>query len=724
MPSCSKSIGWKNEITSPSYIQQQVQVEQKNNSVGVFSFLHDMFSSELSASTDRYILPVVSEPRELDIPRTAFEGDAYGSFFYFLDTEDFRVFRLDLETGEVTVFTDEVENPRLVCTDSDGVYVYDYGAKEVIYFDFEGNRTASVPIPVEPHGGDGYDSKFYAVSLDHYDGLLLLAVRDGLWTLADGGKEWKQTDLVLLVHEKIARSVIVSRSRLLVYIECMTPQGTVQDRLIGIDTDGKNETVLSKDSNQEIAINENRVFRVSARGCRLYEINGDNEIYIRGLSGEGHKFHLASHIAVSGNSLLIFWHASGRVTLLPLYEFDTVRILAPESERERADTMVNASSRVSAQYQTYDDESYIEKLAASLLSGSDDFEIALVKGKAEDVTTLLTSVLTNRQYVDLNQNGTLKDHLDAAYPGIREMLDVNGKTAVIPILFEQVFYGFNTTAQNSFALPPSAWTAEDLAAFGDTVRGSGYSIFADDVSQNAKAVLSMATAAVQANADMLKDNIGAEAEAALNDLFTNLEKLRTDGCLFSSAPLFESVGQGVFEPYGVTAESLNTSLALLPAAVSHTPRADPKSKPITTGKQPLTVVEFLFVNPNSERADLALQFLAEMTSEENRYNADIWGSPLWPGLTEYYRNVEVYFDPETEEFTISPHREPAIQNVPPAYIEKLDEFLPDYYAASELCFTSLTPRARQAARNFALGALSGEECAKILYEEFVYKLKG
>ena len=176
---CSQINGWKTTNSLSSGDSQEVV---DKTPVVVSSFLHDLFGGELSADTDRFNLPVVTEAREFNIPATAFEGDVFGSFFYYLDSEDLHVFRLDLETGETSVFTDEVKNPRLVCTDTDGVYVYDMSAKEIVYFSFDGERIAYVPIPVSPHGGNGYIDLFYAVSLEHYDGLLMLAVRDGIWT--------------------------------------------------------------------------------------------------------------------------------------------------------------------------------------------------------------------------------------------------------------------------------------------------------------------------------------------------------------------------------------------------------------------------------------------------------------------------------------------------------------------------------------------------------------
>jgi hypothetical protein len=130
------------------------------------------------------------------------------------------------------------------------------------------------------------------------------------------------------------------------------------------------------------------------------------------------------------------------------------------------------------------------------------------------------------------------------------------------------------------------------------------------------------------------------------------------------------------------------------------------------------------VNPNSERAAKALDFLTELTNEENRYDAFLFDSPLWPDLTRYYRVMERLDETDEKNPTIVVTRESVIEDKHRNYAMNLDAFLGDWYAGSELCLNAATERARDAVTGFCEGRVSGGDCAKILYEEFVYRLKG
>ena len=82
---CKKNTGWKTQSAPGVSSSVSEQSTAKPTSFTVSSFLHDLFGGELPASTDRYCLPVVEKVRELDLPIHAYEGNPFGSSFYYLN---------------------------------------------------------------------------------------------------------------------------------------------------------------------------------------------------------------------------------------------------------------------------------------------------------------------------------------------------------------------------------------------------------------------------------------------------------------------------------------------------------------------------------------------------------------------------------------------------------------------------------------------------------------
>ncbi len=707
---CSKNTGWKAQ-SSPavSSSNSEEQSTAKPTSFTVSSFLHDLFGGELPKDTDRVNLPAVGEAREYDIPVTAFEGCAFGSSFYYLDSEDKRVFRLDLETGETSVFTDEVKNPRLVGTDTDGVYVYDMSAKEIAYFSFDGERIASVPIPVDPHGGNSYSDVFYAVSLEHYDGLLLLAVRDGVWTLSDGDTEWKMAECELLNGEYVDQAAIRSRRRLVISVQ--NPKSGAERRL-ETDISGKNakEFPGTYSSTNALSVNQGKLWRVtSTTGCRLYEAEEGGESFVQMLTGEGHAFPVVNRVAVSGETVLVFWYLSGRVTLLPMNTTESVRIIAPTNRQEAVDTMMLASTETPVQYSIYDSESFLEKLNLALLSGSDEFDIALVSGADSD--TLLRAILKNKLYVDLDENEELRAHIGEMFPGASNLIGTDGQAAFLPLYMPFSIYGFDEAAQQSgIPLPSGKWSLAEFKAFGDSLAGTGYSLFPDGsygdmnfVLRDGGFISGLAQAVITGTTDPLGDTPNPETQDALIELFSMFQTWRDNGTLFGANPMIRETAFLVFGTPGMMESTEKSNLILLPG--------------VDGGGMPARIADYLIVNPNSPHREQALELLAELTDAQNRYNYRIFQMPLWPGLMEYGY-------PDVSASGSAAGKTPAIPQQYEGYAAKMDEFLPDYYENSKLCFIYFSDEVGHAITDFEDGKISGEECAKIFYGEYVYKLKG
>ena len=735
---CRKDSGWKaqsaqNTGSSAGSGAETTAKSSRPTSVKGSSFLHDLFGGELPEDTDRIGLPSVSEPRSFDLPQNMIDGDVYGSGLYYLLNETSAVYRMDLETGETSVFTEDIGRPVRICTDSDGIYVLDFRMEKIVFFTFDGTRAGEVELPDRSVCPGFHENPNYTAALDHYDGVLMLAGRDALWTIEDGKMEWVETQITLMKHETISKAAIRSRDKLVIAVYGLTSDGIENCDLYEHDRKGNSSRLLTSGTSwSAVTVNENRVHEVLSWGCRLYEVTENGTLYLESLkpvSGSG--IDVVLNAAISNDTLFVLWRSLDKPPSAALYpmpdEADTVRVITSEGDQMLLNRMVDAVEGVSVQYQTYSDESYFEKLSAALLSGSADFDVALVSGDADTLTTLLRSILKNRQYVDLYEGNALKANLDGMFPGVRAMMEVNGAFAVLPLGFDETFYGFTESGQKAVtALPPPAWSMDDLFTLADSLAGGGNQVFPDIAAQSTEILLSMAVSTVQANTNFTADTVGDSAQSALNDLFTRLEELRDTGVLFGKNPVFRAVGRGCFYINGVTSASEKARLTLTPSVPQkRLPKDAPRSSDtVQSGKQPLTVTGFLFVNPKSERTAKAFDFLTELTNEENRYDAFLYSSPLWPDLTRYYRVMERLDETDEENPVIVVSRESVIEEKHRNYAMNLDAFLADWYAGSELCLNTATERAHSAVSDFCEGKLSGGDCAKILYEEFVYKLKG
>ena len=728
---CKKDSGWKaqsaqNTGSSAGAGAETPAKSSRPTSVKVSSFLHDLFGGELPEDTDRYQLPTVEETRHIDFEKTIMDADVYGSTMYYIESEVSAVYTYDLETGESAIFTEDIGRPCNICTDADGVYVSDLRTDEIVWFTFDGVRSGSVPLPEKPHDGEGWGYNFYIADLRHYDGLLLMAARDAVWTIADGETGWQRAEFMLMRGEAISGAVLRSRSRIVVSTHTYVVGSIVHERITEIDRDGSNEHLLLEDSTQDMTANEGRLYMVDASNSRLLDITDGNGLYVQTLNPENDNWiYVAKRVEIANGTVFVLW--GRRVTLCPIADsYNTVRLIAPESRRTSLMNALDNVLEIPVQVQFYEDSIFSDKLSASLLAGEGDFDAALVTTEGTDPTTMLRSLLKNRQYVDLYQSEELKEHLNALYPGVKSMMEYRGEMIALPIGFEQRFYGFTQTAQDSgIGLPGANWDLNDFDALMEALKASGeYALLPGKTRQNALLLLSMATSIVQAESNLLRDDVGDSALTALTDFFTELQSYRDDGVLTGKKAFFDVYGAGIFFPYGMNNAWEELSLANPPIAVQERKPAGVVNVPPTSGKNPVVLTGFYFVNPMSERTAQALSLLAALTDEDNRYNVEIYDSPIFPDITLYYRNEDYTYNEETQEYAYSPHREYILGQLDYGYTMAINAFLPDYYATSELCLVDTTDRAYNAVADFLNGKADAGSTAKTLYEEFVYRLKG
>lgn len=715
---CKKNSGWKaqssptvsSSVSSSSGEEKPIR-DDRPTSVSVSSFLHDLFGTALPADTDRHLLPITEEEKRFKLDDYIHYADAFGDTMYFIRLDDPNVYAFDFMSGEERVFAaDAVKDPAAICTDADGIYVADVGAKEIVYFAFDGARAGSVALPENPKdnlgGPEGYKwmlERTYA-SLCHYDGLLLLAARDAIWTIADGETEWQRAEYPFVRQEMVQSATLLSRDRIAVYTARIARGMRTLQRVTQMDRSGGGQTLLYEGNVTAMCANNGRLYITGGINgkLRLYEISSGTALYLQTVSD---REDAVVNFSVSNGTLLVDW-LSKKVDLIPvLEEAGMVSLLAPKSMKTQVEEIVDGASSSSVRYFCYDNAAFFDKISASLMSGKADFDVALVTGEEEEVSMLLRAIVENRQFADLGQNGELSSHLDEAYPGVKEFIAVDGKLAFLPLELDDYWYGFTELAQDcGIPLPLLDWTIKTLDAYAGSLLDSGerYDLFTEPLWQRANAVMSSSLSVVQANMESL-DPGGQKAEAALEELFAQLAAYREAGVFSGPHAMFGAAGRGMdFIVKGTE----NYVLALPPSA----------------GKHPAQVKTFLFVNPKTERMEQALSLLADLTNEENRYNIRIFPTPLFPDASKYYK-YEVY-NPETQEYFFNPVKLPAFSGDVLTFAAKLDAFFPTYYSASEPALLTPTDRAMEAVSDFCTGKMTGEDCAKVLYEEFVYKLKG
>ena len=715
---CKRNTGWKaqssptvsSSVSSSSGEEKPIR-DDRPTSVGVGSFLHDLFGTSLPADTDRYLLPVTEEEKQFKLDDYIHYADAYGDTMYFIRLDDPNVYAFDFMAGEERVFAaDAVKDPAAICTDADGIYVADVGAKEVVYFTFDGARAGSVALPEEPKanldGPEGYAwmlEKYYP-SVRHYDGLLLLAARDAIWTIADGETEWQRAEYPFVNGEFVDAAAILSRNRIAVYTTRCLIRVPVLNRVTEMNRKGEEQKLLYDQSVQAMSANNGCLYITTGRNgtVRLFEIGTGQVVFLQNLDT---KPNAVVNFAVSGGAVFIEW-AGKKVDLIPGTEnANMVTLYTPESARAQAEQITDAVSSAPVRYVSLDDSVYFDKLSASILSGKADFDIALVTGTEEEVSTLLRAVLENGQFADLSGNADLNAHLDEAFPGVKDFITVDGKLAFLPLELDEYWYGFTELAQEcGVPLPPSNWNPDDLDAYAEKLAQSGerYTLFTEPGWQKANVVMSAALSAAQANMDS-SDPGGHKAEEALKELFTRLAAYREAGVFSGPHAMFGAAGTRMdFIVKGTE----NYLLALPPAM----------------GKHPAQVVSFLFVNLKSPRIEAALSLLADLTNGENRYNAAIYPTPLFPDVTSYYK-YEIY-DAEKDEWFDTPRKMPAFRGEYLDFAMRLEQLFETYYLHSEPAHITPTERAMNAVSDFCTGKMTGEDCARILYEEFVYRIKG
>ena len=686
---------------------------------------------------DRYEMPTVTEEALYELPEYMEDGDVYRNFLYYGLYQTRGVWVMDITTGEVSLFSDAVEEPGLFSTDKDGLYVWDKATNEIVVFDYDGEIQQHIPMPDENRG------ELYFWQIDHYDGLLAVAARENVWTLEVGKTKWQEVDVSRYLFECIMNVRVRNKNSVVIVFRGQYDESS--SLVIECDRKGKHAKVVIDESVQTIDITGGHFYMANGLG-RIFEVTEKGKLFK--MTPDPHTdLPLAYRIVISNQTMLVLWYSEKYVAVYPFVnESEIVRIVAPKSCQYLLRRIIDKVTDVSVQYQLYDDANYLTQLSTKQLALEHEYDLALISGTGEEIAAYLPGVLRAGQFVDLKYSKALSENLDEAYPAIREIMTYKDRLTDekqvfgLPLSFSETFWGYRAEDMGSNA-PLYDWSAKDLWKLSEQAAANGTAVFdasAGLTEEDLLLELMKSITLVEVNPVTGIQDSGARAKGSII-VTTAYEKLLSQfrehqQALVGNNGLIRTVGKRVFSPEQILIRNQTEFQTLLfPSADSVADKYLGHGKIITeqawtdaslaqrrekSGMQLIDLTSLFIVNPNGSNTSGAIDLLVELTNEDNRYNASIFGSPLFPHLDQYYKENDV---PGSVGQKV---RRSIVQDNTAAYLAVLDERMADYYEGSTLNLLTVTDRAKDAVAEFVKGTLSVEDAAEILYQELVYTLKG
>ncbi|MBR5679612.1 MAG: hypothetical protein IKX19_03090, partial [Clostridia bacterium] len=348
-----------------------------------------------------------------------------------------------------------------------------------------------------------------------------------------------------------------------------------------------------------------------------------------------------------------------------------------------------------------------------------------------EMSAFIQAMVRNGCYADLYSDPALQENLLEMFPSLRELMEVHGKMYALPLHFEEGFYAFYPK-DTGITAPPLDWNAKDLWSLCEQAEKNHMSVFHTEWGMEPEDLLTelivsaISTLVYPAEGYMTAIN---EEQPIVGITYILKSFQEHQNALFGSDALVYKVGDGILNLSRRYPLANYEGLLLLPSSIP------PNEIKEVTGKipqlgvfetsarayygaQPIRMTSAIYVNINAANLAGAYAFLTELTSEENRYSANLFGSPLFPGLDRYYRDNDIPGAPGKK------NRVSVLYDFSEEFLTALDPIMNDYYEASTVNLFVITDRAKEAIHDFCAGNLTPEEAAEILYQELVYTLKG
>ncbi len=656
----------------------------------IVSLLLSMLTLLLSAScsrasaADRYGLPAQNHNSQYELDFQPVDGTLYGSSFCYIQSGSSEIRRLHLDDGKEDCFDPDLSSPAMICTADDGIAVYDDAERAVFLFDADMRGVLRrVDIPAEC--GE-------AVCMDVMGGCIAVSDGSALYRFTDKTEEWTSFPL---------ESPILD-FRMIDKDTCVTAETDgSSSRIVRMDLKRNRSKVLSEQNASALECNcggiwmwgqdNNCVFMIRDGGAKVWYTFREST-------------HPLKKVMISEHNIVVLPEGEAVLYLRARVDTgETVTILT-NSDGHRKLTGWNELSAISSRIVSYEDEIFFDKLNTRLIAGDDDFDLVYVSGSFMDTPVFVNSFLKYKIYTDLSENERLDKNLRETTPGLMNLVSSDGQYAAIPtdVFFRLFSIDRKLVSASDLEDGVVRMTMDDLWKIGDELLASGEGRGLFD--QYKWIFLSnLLISELQDQGKFTEDKPPENARAIIDDFFAHIERYRDAGILLEgSNPVIKLTDSMMLQNYRKRRDDTERIYVLPVGRVR--------------GKTAVNMIGFVFVNPNSKHKQAALDFLADLTDEENRYNTKGFGElPLYPGLDNYYIN-----DPSWKAFS----QAYAAKRAVPEDISLLDQKLETIWTCSEPFTVCFSEAADETMNSFFEGRITGTEAAERLYRELIYSIKG
>ena len=633
-------------------------------------------------SDDRYHAPFLNKNR-YELAFQPSDGILYGSSFWYIQNESGAIHRIDLIDGHEDIFDTELSCPAFICASDGGITVYDSAARAVFRFHAD-TMELSGQSEVPADCGE-------VIRLEAKDGLT--AVSDGvtLYRLQDEEEEWTSFPL----ESPILDFRMIDK-----------------DTCIAVETDGSSSRIIRMD------LKRNRSKVLSEQDATALESNcgeiwmwdeGDNRIFVirDGGARVWYTFRDSSHsmkkVMITEENIAVLPEGESVLYLLVRRDTGKAVTILTNSEGRGKLTGWQELTDLPVRIVSYEDGQFFEKLNTRLLAGDDDFDLVYVSGSVMDTPVFVNSFLKYGIFADMRENERLSGNLRETTPGLMNLISFDGQYAAIPT--DAFFRMFSMDRNMVSGSEPDdgvvRMTMDDLWEIGDRLLASGEERGLFD-KYKWIFLSNLLISELQDQGKFTEEKPPENAREIIEDFFTHLERYRDAGILEGDNPVIMLTDTMMLQDYRKLRDGTERVYVL------------PVGR--TRGKTAVNLIGFVFVNPNSGNRSLALELLADLTDEENRYNTKGFGNlPLYPGLENYYSSVpsrkvfdSVYSSGRAE----------------PEDVALLDKSLETIWANSEPFTVCFTDAADDIMNAFFDGTISRDVASERLYRELIYSVKG
>lgn len=545
---------------------------------------------------------------------------------------------------------------------------------------------------------------------------LTVASADRVWQRKWDGTEWKQVDLSGILFRQIEAM-------------CSSDDGglwLVTDRN---EASGAGTVYRLNEKGAPVRAYEDvSIALCYSDGTRFWFTNGTNDLRMIDTDGEIRSlqrlpvqenlmfrsptdmakgtFDFSQKLCVSADTAALVWGTQEKgvmTTRIALYArqapLDMIRILVSSEMAPNLNNVVlYMMDMPNVRVTEISAAGFSDVLSAKLLAGDNDFDLVYTGGEQIDQGILFDTLIRHHLYADLYEEKALADHFGDMYTGLRKAVESEGEAVILPTDLHYKLYSV-LDEERYPETDRKGLTAEEVWALCETLlrEGNGCAVFDSEnpyASAQLLAEMLQGYLARAANDSLTDENSVREV---LTEFLENVRRYDDANVLFGKPSVLRCSYYGMF-PFG-----LGYSM------VDHDHRNVPGPVFDEQSGIALEISGFWFVNRNAGNKEGAYRFLTEMTNEENRYNAHLFTSPLFPPTAQYH------FLPGYSSM-------PAVRDVP--FYTEIDDLLEECYSVSFISRIGSADTITGILRSFLSGGMDSSEAAESILKDVYYHILG